>query len=193
MRGNKFKSWLIISFLFLTVILISAIYWLKFNPVKITDDVFKNATYQITFVDNNKTIKFNMKNGESDELENHAFCFSPSMSTTNSRNKTGVVEVDCNYGTSRTDVFLVAFKNLNRIPVQTDEVDLRENPTLKTLDPWDLWRVGVDDMTLDNNGLIKVTAMVVPESQRDLSGAEKYATKPIPVSYHLDNHGKFQN
>ncbi len=190
MKGIKLNPWLIISILFL--ILIGTIYWFKFRPIKISEDIFKNANYQITFVDDNKTIKFNMKNGESDELENHAFCFSPSMSTTNSRNKTGVVEVDCNYGASRTDVFLVAFKNLDRVPIQTDEVDLRENPTLKALNPLDLWKLGVDDMTLDNSNFLRVTALVVPESQIDLSGAEKYATKPVPVSYHLDNQGKLK-
>jgi len=46
----------------------------------------------------------------------------------------GVVEVACNYGASRTDNFLVAFKTWTVFLFKTDFVDIRKNSILDL--PW---------------------------------------------------------
>ena len=169
------------------------------NPpqaIKISENVFKNATYHIAyFTGKNGTTpkEFTMIDGSA-KLAEFTVCGIVDVNskqvlaaTLDQGGSRGVVTVYCNYGTSATDVFLVAFKNLNGVPVQTDVVDLRKHSVLLSRN---LFRVGVKQMSLESNGLLTVTALVVPEALRNAPGYQQSATEPVTITYHLDSQGR---
>jgi hypothetical protein len=156
---------------------------------KISYDVFKNAIYRIPYVSYDG---FKMIDGSA-KLAKYTICFIVNPNSKKILNATidqnrnrGVVTVYCNYGASGTDVFLVAFKNLNSVPVQTDVVDLRQHPDLVSRN---LFRVDVRQMSLENS-LLKVIALVVPDYLRNAPGSEQSATEPVTISYILNDKGK---
>ncbi len=163
---------------------------------KISENVFKNATYRIDYSigENRSTPKeFTMTDGSA-KLADFIVCgivdvnSKKVLSATIDQSKDrGIVTVYCNYGASLTNVFLVVFKNLNSVPVQTDVVDLRKHSILSSRN---LFRVGVKQMSLEPSGLLTVTALVVPEALRNAPGYQQSATEPVTISYHLNNQGR---
>ena len=163
---------------------------------KISENVFKNATYRIAyFGGKNGTApkEFTMVDGSAKLAEftvcgivniNSKEVLSATIDQSGSR---GVVAVYCNYGASATDVFLVAFKNLNNVPVQTDVVDIRNHSILLSRN---LFRVGVKQMFLEPSGVLTVTTLVVPEALRNAPGYQQSATEPVTIVYHLDSQGR---
>ena len=163
---------------------------------QISANVFKNATYRLDFwigkdAETATTVEFTMVNGSARlvKVSDYTVC-SLEGSTIDQNGKKGVVAVYCNYGASATDVFLVAFKNLNGFPVQTDVVDLRKHSVLLSRN---LTRVGIREMYLQPSGLLTVVAMVVPEALRDAPGYQQSATEPVTITYNLDSQGKITN
>jgi hypothetical protein len=162
---------------------------------KISKNVFKNATYHIAYsTGKNETTpkEFTMINGSA-KLAEFTVCGIVNVNskevlaaTIDQRSSKGVVTVYCNYGASATDVFLVAFKNLNGVPVQTGVVDIRKHSVLLSRN---LFRVGVKQMFLEPSGVLTVTALVVPEAFRNAPGYQQSATEPVTITYHLDSQG----
>jgi len=163
---------------------------------KISENVFKNATYRVgysTGKNGTATKEFTMVDGSA-KLADYTVCGIVNVdskevlaATIDQSGNRGVVTVYCNYGASATDVFLVAFKNLNGVPVQTNVVDLRKHSVLLS---HNLFRVGVKQISLEPSGLLTVTALVVPEALRNAPGYQQSATEPVTITYHLDSQGR---
>jgi hypothetical protein len=164
----------------------------------ISSNIFKNATYRITFAgkDADITKEFTMTNGFStNSIADFPLCNilglgienELAITTIDQDKDRGVVVINCSYGASFTDVFLVAFKNLNGVPVQTDVVDLRKHSVLLS---HNLSRVGVKQISLESSGVLTVTALVVPEALRNAPGYQQSATEPVTITYHLDSQGR---
>ena len=163
---------------------------------KISESVFKNATYRIAYSTgkNGTTPKeFTMIDGSA-KLAEFTVCGIVNVNskevlaaTIDQGRNRGVVTVYCNYGASATDVYLVAFKNLNGVPVQTDVVDLRKHSILLSRN---LFRVGVKQMSLEPSGILTVTTLVVPEALRNAPGYQQSATEPVTITYRLDSQGR---
>lgn len=145
----------------------------------ISADVFKNVAYSIAPSDRDLSL-----------------CNIAGLGTTENNlvvaidqiGKKGVVEVNCSMGADGVDVFLVAFKNLNSVPVQTDAVDLRLHSDLQSRN---LYRVDVKQMSLGSNGVLAVTALVVPDALRNEPSLRQVPTEAVGISYQLNTQGKF--
>ncbi len=171
----------------------------------ISADVFKNAVYRIVFPGKDVTPprEFTMIDGFAQNIDKveggcnivdaisnkylHPDSKELLVATIDQSGNKGVVAVYCNYGASANDIFFVAFKNLNGVPAQTDAVDLRKHPDLQSRN---LYRVGVKQIALDANGVLTVTALVVPDALRNAPGVQQNASESVAISYSLDNQGK---
>lgn len=192
----KKRSW-ILGLIIIFFIIGGAFYWSKLSQTKISEDVFMNATYSLNLVGDQRInpTKVVMTNGIAN-IGPYGACFIINVNTKevlsaaiDQNKKVGVVEVNCNYGASLTDVFLVVFKNLNSSPVQTDVVDLRNHPDLQS---HVLTKVSMNNLSFDINGNLKVDTLVVPDTLKDASGVDQYATEPVAVNYRLTSDNKLE-
>ncbi len=98
-------------------------------------------------------------------------------------NINGVAAVYVNYGASATSLYLVLVQNLNsQNPKQVDFVDVRSH---SSLEPENLFRVGVKDININENGIVSVTALVVPKELENSAGYLQSATKPVVIKYQI--------
>ncbi len=151
----------------------------------VDEDIFKNITYNLKVSDKNKSTKVTMVNGIA-EIDKYTAC-SLGDSAINQTDKKGVAVVYCNYSASYTDAFLVAFKNLDGTPLQTDVVDIRNHPELESRD---LDKVEVGSVTFDSSDIIEAEVLVVPASFGNAPEYQKSPTEPVAVKYQLTNQGK---
>lgn len=156
------------------------------QPVSQFNDVFLNATYSlpVLFVKGENTPVAQMKFAAGQARpEEFTACTIVNYetgkilaATIDQASTRGVVAVYCNYGASRTDVFLVAFDDLTGTPRQTDQIETGGR--------------AVQEMTLAANGLLKVTVLQVPENQRNLPRVEQSTTEKVFLNYTLNAQGK---
>lgn len=98
-------------------------------------------------------------------------------------NINGVAAVYANYGATAGSLYLVLVQNLNsQNPKQVDFVNIASHSSLESEN---LFRVGVKDINIDENGIVSVTALVVPKELENSPGYLQSATKPVLIKYQI--------
>lgn len=181
----------------------------------ITEKDFKNATYTLPWEDDakydeikgyfivpNKT--FTMKDGSFTEgnpvVGNGVYCAiggtfdvfeTKFVGVSNSQ--LGVIDVYCNYGGTNTDVYLVAFKNIEGSLVQTDLINLQsESKFERFLNNVNLLSISEDNKifvsALGDSYYLTNTAELKKDKLLNAQGEpEEY------FEFQLDINGKFKN
>ncbi len=167
------------------------------NVNSISGNVFKNANYSLPLPakEGNGMVVQNisMKDGRSQVAE-FTLCYVQNPLdgkllplAIDQKAKTGIVTVNCHYGASGNDVYLVSFKNLDTDSIQTSFINIRKNSELQNKDTS---KIAVDSMILNSNGLLQVTVLYVPDSQKNEAMAVKNPTEKIELVYSVNDSGK---
>jgi hypothetical protein len=161
---------------------------------EVSEELFKDAKYRLTFSDKELGVKeFTLDKGKAviGEALSCGIVKEDSKILAYGIDKVanrGVVTIYCNRGANIIDVFLVAFKDLNKTPISTDAVDVRLHPLIK--DRKALRRITIEKIAFASNGELVVNISAIPDALSDKPGYEQVESEAVTINYRLDEEGK---